>query len=136
MIKKKPAYQVVTNFLSYFIIVCQALVSANVCFQLQSEFCRKVSGKREKKKKEERKQQIAKYWKSQPSSRTQKIRFQILLQDSAEIPHIGNLLQFTGCSGIASLALVELMLITQRKINSIEQTVGDGHVCPIPLKSK
>lgn len=40
-------------------------------------------------------------------------------QDYEEIP------EFAGCSGMASPALVELMPITQRKINCTEQTVGD-----------
>lgn len=44
------------------------------------------------------------------------------------------LLEFTACTGRNSLVFEEFMPIIQRKINTTERTVGDCHVCPIPLK--
>lgn len=53
-----------------------------------------------------------------PHPEHRKCNFKFCSQESAEIPELG------GCSGMASLALVELMPVTQRKMNFTEQTVG------------
>lgn len=53
-----------------------------------------------------------------PHPEYRKYNFKFCSQESAEIPEL------SGCLGTASLALVELMPITQRKMNCTEQAMG------------
>lgn len=97
---------------------------------LQSKFEKKVSGKREKREKIKKGEnnRLQSTGSHNPHPEHRKYNFKFCSQDSAEIPEVG------GCSGTASLALVELKPITQRKINCTEQTVGGWHVWPILLE--
>lgn len=90
---------------------------------LQSKFEKKVSGKREKEEKIKtgESNRLRHTGSHNPHPEHRKYNFKFCSQESVEIPELG------GCSGMASLALVELKPITQRKRNCTEQTVGGWH---------
>lgn len=86
---------------------------------------RKTRGEKEKKGENNRLQSTGRH---NPHPEHRKYNFKFCSHDSTEIPELG------GCSGTASFALVELIPITQRKMNCTEQTVGGRHVWLILLE--